>query len=493
MLYKSTRGGEHSVPFEKALLSAYASDGGLYVPEEIPRLTFEELQSWAPLSTAQVCARVMAKFTDLALADLDAIASEAFKSFNDGMEPPLPLTKVGDAYHLDTGLGPTLAFKDIGQQVVARLLSLYLGRRGEHANIIVETSGDTGPAAIAGVADVPGCDIFVLYPHGRVSAVQELQMLTWGDTPNVHVFRTEGDTDEQAEALKRLFSDSAFMARHRVVSINSINWARIMVQSSYYFWGYLQLRPRVDGQVHFVVPTGAFGNAAGGLVARKMGLPIGRIVCATNANDVVHRAIALGDLSMTPNVPTVSPAMDIQFAYNLERMLYLVSGGDTQAVARYMSAAQERRPERLPSALLGKVQAIFTSCAVSDQQTCATMADVHRESGGLVLDPHSAVGVHAARNPDVRRTLRDDSPVCVVLTAHPAKFEDACVKAGVPVAKSDKVERLRAKRQSFEWLRAPPAGTDKLAVWAAQIKTAVVAASMQRQAKQRQGSQQSKL
>lgn len=267
MLYRSTRGGEHGVTFEQALLSAYASDGGLYVPEELPSVSAEELEAWVPLTTSQVCARVMSKFADLPLAELEEIAAAAFASFNDGAEPPLPLKKIGGAdasdaavdaplHLLDTGLGPTLAFKDIGQQVVARLLSKYLGRRGEHATIIVETSGDTGPAAIAGVAGLPGCDIFVLYPHGRVTPVQELQMITWGHAPNVHVFRTEGDTDEQADALKVLFSDQEFKKAHRVISINSINWARVMVQSSYYFWAYLQLRPRIDGPVHFVVPSG---------------------------------------------------------------------------------------------------------------------------------------------------------------------------------------------------------------------------------------------
>ena len=167
MLYRSTRGGETGVPFETALLSAYASDGGLYVPESLPRVSAEELQSWAPLKTSEICARVMSYFTDLDLAELEGICADAFRSFNNGEEPPLPLTKVGKAHHLDTGLGPTLAFKDIGQQVVARLLSIYLGRQGKHANIIVETTGDTGPAAIAGVAGLPSCDIFVLCASSR--------------------------------------------------------------------------------------------------------------------------------------------------------------------------------------------------------------------------------------------------------------------------------------------------------------------------------------
>ena len=201
MLYRSTRGEQPSVPFETALLSAYASDGGLFVPEFIPPFSAEVLLSWTTLSMAEICARVMQPFVDLPLAQLDELTSAAFRTFNGGKIPPLPLRRIDGTWLLETGNGPTLAFKDVGQQVVARLLSLYLSRRGEHANVIVETSGDTGPAAIAAVAKLPGLDIWCLYPEGRTSEVQELQMITV-DAPNVHVFQTEGDTDEQAEALK---------------------------------------------------------------------------------------------------------------------------------------------------------------------------------------------------------------------------------------------------------------------------------------------------
>ena len=484
MTYKSTRGGEHGLPFEHVLLSAYASDGGLYVPERLPHVGADELRRWAGLPFSGVCARVMEHFVDLPLEQLEEITRSAFATFNDGVEPPLPLVEVDGQKLLETGNGPTLAFKDIGQQVVARLLSVYLGRRGGHANIIVETSGDTGPAAISGVAGLSNVDIFCLYPEGRVTDVQELQMIT-SAAPNVHVYRTEGDTDDQCEALKRCFSDADFMRRHSVCSINSINWARVMVQSSYYFWAYLQLRPRADGVVHFVVPTGAFGNASGGLFARQMGLPIGKIVCATNANDVVHRTISRGDMAIAPNVQTVSPAMDIQTAYNLERMLYLVTGGDTEATARMCRAAEQRRAEPLPPAVLAAVRDIFLSTSVSDEQTCRTMADVHAASGGYTLDPHSAVGVCAARLPAVRRALSTSAehaaaPVVCVLTAHPAKFADACRKAGIPPVSTATVDALRAMPRRFEWLRAPPPPADKLDAWAATVKAAVERAAAAR-------------
>jgi threonine synthase len=259
-----------------------------------------------------------------------------------------------------------------------------------------------------------------------------------------------------------------------------------MVQSSYYVWACLQIRPMADGPVDFVVPTGAFGNAVGGLLAKRMGCAIGTIVCATNANDVVHRTISAGDLSVGRNVATVSPAMDIQYAYNVERMLYLVSGGDAPTTARIMTAAQSRRAQRLPRALLDAVQAAFLSVAISDEETCMQMAATHASAGGYTLDPHSAVGVRAASMPTVREALKQRAgggahPVVCVLTAHPAKFEDACARAGIPPVRVPAIEALRSRPRSFSWLRAPKDGAPKLAAWAAQLKAAVEAAAAKRQ------------
>jgi threonine synthase len=209
----------------------------------------------------------------------------------------------------------------------------------------VETSGDTGPAAVAAVKSCPHVEIYCLYPSGRVSPVQELQLVTV-DSPNVHVYKSECNTDEQADLLKEIFMDVAWVKRHNVCSINSINWGRITAQSSYYIWSYLQLRPAVDGLVNFIVPTGAFGNALGGFVAKQMGVPIGTIVCATNANDAVHRCLSRGDLSIGTNLETLSPAMDIQFAYNLERLLYYVCNQNCEVVAKYMTEFEANRGVR---------------------------------------------------------------------------------------------------------------------------------------------------
>jgi threonine synthase len=305
MMYHSTRGGGKRKTFEEVLVSTYAEDGGLYVPEKLPMISATQLASWSKLPFPEICARVLQLFSGIDLSDLISITRTAFKDFNDGKEP-LPMTKIGNFYLLDASLGPTFAFKDVGQQVIGQLLNYILAKRGEKAKILVETSGDTGPAAIAGVKNCPHVEIFCLYPNGRVSSVQELQMISVQNS-NVHVYRTEGDCDEQASVLKEIFSDQDFVGRNNICSVNSINWMRIAAQSSYYVWAYLQLVDAscIGSKVNFIIPTGAFGNAMGGFLAKKMGLPINKIVCATNANDIVHRVLSSGDMNMGANVQVV--------------------------------------------------------------------------------------------------------------------------------------------------------------------------------------------
>ena len=469
MLYKSTRGAEHGVSFQDALLSAYASDGGLYVPEHLPNFTLAQLRAWAPLPYPAVCARVLSLFSGLQLKLCESMAVRAFAGWNGGgTNPPLPLKRVAGRLLLETGEGPTFAFKDIGQQVVAQLLNHFLGAQGRHANVLVETSGDTGPAAVQGVRGCEHVDIFCLYPVGRVSPVQELQLITV-DAPNVHVYRTEGDTDEQATMLKKIFMDKPFVKRHNIVSINSINWARIASQSSYYVWAYLQACPLADEDVTFFVPTGAFGNSMGGFLAKRMGLPIGRIVCATNANDIVHRTLAAGDMSMGDNVATESPAMDIQFAYNLERVLYYASNENPSTVAALMAQLEREGGVQLDALLVRRLRETFDSVAVSDEQTLGTMARFWAQHQ-YMLCPHSAIGVHAAE-----ALALPGKQICV-LTAHPCKFEDAVRKAtgrlpDFPPA----VEAMKRMPHKFKWLKAAPDGSDKLEHWKRTLVADVVA------------------
>eukprot|EP00941_MAST-03F_sp_MAST-3F-sp1_P003959 g3959.t1 len=480
-LFCSTRGADRNTPFEKVLLSAYASDGGLFVPESLPLYSPHQLRKWAleSYTLAEVCAHTVQMFTGIPLSDCLVMTRAAFKTFNEGAEPSLPLLKVGNRILLDTGrvvkmtnphtTGPTLAFKDIGQQVCAQLLNYYLGRKNRRATIIVETSGDTGPAAVAAVKSCPYVSIFCLYPHGRVSPVQELQ-LTTVDSPNVHVFRTEGNTDEQAEALKKIFMDKQFAKEYNVCSINSINFARIMAQSSYYVWVCTKMLPEATGRlVDFVVPSGAMGNAVGGFLAKCMGAPVGTIHCATNANDIVFRTLKYGDMSYGTNVPTVSPAMDIQFAYNLERVLYFASNENHRLVNHIMKTFEKNRGVKIGDMLLGKLQNVFTAMSVTDEETLATIQKVYRQNN-YVLCPHSAIGVFAF---DCIQRKNNSSPMVAVLTANPAKFEHTIEKAGVPQVSSPTVDALKKLPcDRFSWLRAPISG-EKRDVWAAKIKEKV--------------------
>mmetsp|Transcript_2203 Transcript_2203/g.3427 ORF Transcript_2203/g.3427 Transcript_2203/m.3427 type:complete len:502 (+) Transcript_2203:23-1528(+) len=445
MRYKSTRdvNNANTKGFEQILISSYAEDGGLYVPTELPVISHRTFSQWKSesFSFPQICAAVIGLFTD----DIDDIllvemANAAFKSFNGGNDQQLPITQLENLILLDTSQGPTFSFKDIGQQMTGKLINHVLGKRGQVANIIIETSGDTGPAAIAGVKGHDNVEIFCLYPFGRVSEVQELQMIAIQDD-NVHVFRTEGNTDEQASVLKEVFQDRQFVEEYNVCSVNSINWFRIAAQSSYFIWSYLQIAEHFGDPVSYIIPTGAFGNAMGGLLAQRMGLPIDRIICATNANDIVHRTIAFGDMRMTANIQTESPAMDIQFAYNLERMLYYINGEDSNQLLPIMTKVEKQyryddnaSGAALPPEMVKKIQEVFSSVVVSDSDTLETIKRVYMSTKGeTVLCPHSAIAVHAGQKEFayLQQERKDLKLVCV-LTAHPCKFEDCVRRALLP-------------------------------------------------------------
>jgi len=422
-------------------------------------------------------------YTGIEKPALLELMSTAFSGFPS--PTPFPMSTLDNVILLDLTQGPTLAFKDVGQQVVAQLLHHYLSLRNaatackpggsvEKAHVMIDTSGDTGPAAIAGVKGSPFLDITVLYPHGRTSEVQELQMLTVPPAhPNVHIYRAEGCCDDLSSVLKEVFGDRAFVEQHNVISINSINWARIAAQSTYYVWAYLQVfrsRFSVGQPVNVVIPSGAFGNAMGCFLARRMGVPIGRVVCATNVNDVVHRAISAGDLSMGPNLATLTPAMDIQFAYNLERMVYFMIEdsedpdlrADPSAALRPIMAAVDEQysslspgvaPVRLSPAIMVSVQSVFASCSVSDEQALDTMREAWTENG-IALCPHSAVGVCAGRG--LFRALSENAPLLSVLTAHPSKFEHAFKLATGEVPQQlahNPTDGLKLLPQGCEWLR----------------------------------------
>lgn len=426
MKYISTRGKAPALNFEDVLLTGLAPDGGLYVPETLPQFSQQEIATWAGLSYTDLAFKIIQPFVDGSVPDddLKAIIDDTYVDFrHPSVAPLVQLDK--NEWVLELFQGPTLAFKDFALQMLGRLLDYFLERRHQKVVIMGATSGDTGSAAIQGCKRCNNIDIFILHPHQRVSDVQRRQMTTVL-ADNIHNIAVEGDFDDCQSMIKASFNDKSFLPEDRqLVAVNSINWARIMVQIVYYFHASLSLggplRP-----VAFSVPTGNFGDIYAGYLASKMGLPIEQLIVATNSNDILHRCISTNDFSKQPLEHTLSPSMDIVISSNFERLLFDCYGRDGAAIADLMQRFQTE-DVIIADEAFNNVQSLFDSCRVDDEQTVQTIADVY-ESTDYLLDPHSAIGVEAARQ--VRR--RNDIPMITLATAHPAKFPDAVMKAGYP-------------------------------------------------------------
>ncbi|QEQ95647.1 threonine synthase [Neptunomonas concharum] len=422
MKYISTRGQAPALNFEEVLLAGLASDGGLYVPEQLPVFTQEEIASWAGLSYAELAFKIISPFVNdcISDADLKVMIDETYAGFNHSAVAPLKELGTNE-WVLELFHGPTLAFKDFALQLLGRLMDHVLEKRGEHLVIMGATSGDTGSAAIEGCRHSKHVDIFILHPHNRVSEVQRRQMTTIL-ADNVFNISLEGNFDDCQEMVKASFADQGFLKGMKLGAVNSINWARIMAQIVYYFSASLA----VGGPhrtVAFSVPTGNFGDIFAGYLAKQMGLPISQLVVATNRNDILHRAIAGNDMSKSQLVHTLSPSMDIMVSSNFERMLFDIYDRDGAAISDLMNRFRTESVS-LDPARWEKVRELFDSFAVDDDATCQTIADVHAETGYL-LDPHTAIGVKAARE-----CIRDKAvPMITLATAHPVKFPDAVIKA----------------------------------------------------------------
>ena len=393
-----------------------AEDGGLLLPRTIPRLDAETLGDWRQKSYADLAYEVMSRFIDdIPASDLRALLAESYGTFNHA--EVTPLVHFGDLHILELFHGPTLAFKDIALQFLGNLFAYLLKKSGGRMNILGATSGDTGSAAIYGVRGKEGINIFILHPHQRVSPVQEKQMTTVLDG-NVHNIAIRGSFDDGQAIVKGIFGDLAFKSAHHLGAINSINWARVLAQVVYYIWACLHVRTH-EGQnsVDFAVPTGNFGDIFAGFIAKRM-LPEGmirRLVLATNANDILARFVKNGDYSLGPVVQTSSPSMDIQSASNFERYLYYLTDSDPKRTAVLMQefAGQGRLDL---SGYLDQIKRDFAAEAIDEETVKATIAGFYKEHK-YILDPHTAVGVAAAR----RQQKPGVAMVCLA-TAHPAKF-----------------------------------------------------------------------
>ena len=425
MKYISTRGGGEPQTFEQVLLTGLAPDGGLYVPTELPRIDATQMTDWKNLPYVDLAVEVVAPFVGDALprSELERIIAESYASFD---HPEIaPVTELGDnEYLLELYHGPTLAFKDFALQVLGRLLDHVLKNNNQRVVILGATSGDTGSAALEGCRHSGHVDIFILHPHQRVSEVQRRQMTTvTGD--NVFNLAVEGNFDDCQRIVKAAFADQSFLpADRQLVAVNSINWARILMQIVYYFSAALKLGAP-DKAISFSVPTGNFGDIYAGYLAKHMGLPIDQLVVATNENDILHRFITNNDYSATQLSKTYSPSMDILVSSNFERYLFDMFGRDAEQLTDFMRRFGKEKLS-VSEEQWRQVQAMFDSASVNDDKTCEVIADVKQETGKL-LDPHTAVGVESAR---MVRSSRD-APMVTLATAHPAKFADAITAAGL--------------------------------------------------------------
>ena len=424
MDYISTRGSAPALDFMGATLAGLAADGGLYVPRHWPRFSEAEIAAMAGLPYAELAARVMQPFVGDSLTPerLLELTRAAYGRFAHAAVTPLVQL---DEQHwlLELFHGPTLAFKDVALQLLGLLFEEFLNRGDQHLTIVGATSGDTGSAAIDAVAGRAKIDIFMIHPRGRVSDVQRRQMTTVL-APNVHNIAVEDSSFDDAQAMvKRMFNDPAMTDRFAIGAVNSINWARLMAQIVYYFAAALQLgAPR--RKVAFSVPTGNFGDVFAGYVAAQMGLPIERLIVATNVNDILHRALSTGDYSQGTVTPTAAPSMDIQVSSNFERLLFDVGGRDGAALAEQMRGFEATRAMQLTNAQRAGAAALFSSARADADDMTRAIRWAYVECGETI-DPHSAIGLHAARTAGIDKSV----PVVTLATAHPAKFTDAVEQA----------------------------------------------------------------
>jgi threonine synthase len=421
--YISTRGQAPRLSFEDALLAGLASDGGLYVPESWPRLSDATLRSFIGADYATVAKAVLHPFMadDVSAERLSDIVDEAYACFNHPEVAPLVALEDGH-YLLELFHGPTLAFKDVAMQLLARLMDDALTRRGQRATIIGATSGDTGGAAIEAFKGRAAVDIFILYPDGRVSDVQRKQMTTLKDA-NVHTLAVDGTFDDCQALVKAMFNDVSFRQDMSLAGVNSINWARVMAQTVYYFTAAAKLGAP-DQPVAFSVPTGNFGDIFAGYVAAQMGLPVAHLMVATNVNDILARTMDSGVYQTGDVVATSSPSMDIQVSSNFERLLFELTGRDASRVRGYMDALTQSGRFEMAGDELTLMRALFGAARIDQQQTLDVMRQVKAEHH-MQIDPHSAIGVGAAR----QAVLADGVPIVSLATAHPAKFPKAVVEA----------------------------------------------------------------
>ncbi|TCT37302.1 threonine synthase [Martelella mediterranea] len=446
MDYISTRGDAPVLNFSDALLAGLAADGGLYLPREWPALTFEDIRALRGKPYQEIAFAILKPFIGGEIADdrLRGMIDDAYATFRHQAVAPV-VQADSNRFILELFHGSTLAFKDVAMQLLARLMDHVLAERGQRATIVGATSGDTGGAAIDAFAASTRTDMFILFPHGKVSPVQQRQMTTVG-AANVHALAIEGHFDDCQNLVKAMFADTSFRNEVKLSGVNSINWARIMAQVVYYFTSAVSLGAP-DREIDFTVPTGNFGDIFAGYVAKKMGLPIGRLIIATNENDILARTLETGRYEMRGVQATTSPSMDIQISSNFERLLFEASARDSEYVRRAMAGLKQSGAFDIESETLKTIRKSFAA-GRTDEDAVASEIKRTLEETGLLIDPHTAVAHAVARQHE-----RSQAPMVVLSTAHPAKFPAAVKSAsGIDPALPAWLAGLMDKEEQFSVL-----------------------------------------
>ena len=420
MKYISTRNNKKTFEFKDVFIKGLADDGGLFIPESLSKYSETEISSFTNLEYNDLAKKIISTFIGdfMSENDLSNIIDKSYSVFR--KKNVVNLIKVGDRSVLELFHGPTLAFKDVAMQLLGNFYEYYLNNENQKINIVVATSGDTGAAAIDAIKGKKNVNIFVLHPHNRVSSVQR-KLMTTGKDQNVFNIAINGNFDDCQNLVKSMFADKNFSNEIKMSGVNSINWARIIAQSVYYFYSYFLIEDK-DRPINFSVPTGNFGDVYAGYLAKKMGLPINKLIVATNQNDILHRAISKGSYEVEKVAETISPSMDIQIASNFERLIYDLNNGDDTETIKAMNDIKEKGKYIIDQEKLDKINTNFLSSKMSEDEILKTIELVYKKFD-VVLDPHSAIGYGAFDKVNISGNN------IVLATAHPCKFPDAIKNA----------------------------------------------------------------
>ena len=445
--YSSTRGGESSLSYEDVLLSGLARDGGLFMPEEWPQFSHSDLNEMKHLNYAELSAKIIRPFVEPCLSENELlnISKDTYSVFNKDVAPLYQLNK--NLHVLELFHGPTLAFKDYAMQFLARAFNQALNKRAEKGVILGATSGDTGSAALEAFKGKENIDIFILFPHQRVSSVQQKQM-TWINERGAYALSVKTDFDGCQEIVKDCFEDLKFKDETSLSAINSINWVRLLPQIVYYFYSALKIGVP-DKEIVFSVPTGNFGNILAGWMAQKIGLPISKLICGSNQNDILTRFFNNGLMERKNVLPSYSPSMDIQVSSNFERLLYEINERDTDKVKQQMKEFKNNGNFEITKNQLEKINNLFSAYMISDEETLEIINKVYTDYN-YILDPHSAIGYGAAQKALDNNIISKDMSVISLACAHPAKFPEIISKSiNVMPKKPFHLENIMSSKEYF--------------------------------------------